>query len=121
MTTEHQLTIDDAPRYRYHDPLTSKLAAREQTPEKLSAGRWLAMDALARFGPMTDHELAAVTGRVATSIGRRRTDLVQAGWAIATDDRRLSPSGTPSIVWRLTIDGLAVWNELKDRQDSNAP
>lgn len=114
-----QLSIDDAPRYRRTDPITAKHAARDQTPERLSEGRWLALDALARHGAMTDHELAVVTGRIATSIGRRRTDLVQQGWAIATEDRRPSPSGTPSTVWRLTLDGLAVWNELRQREQTD--
>jgi DNA-binding MarR family transcriptional regulator len=115
--TAEQLTLDDAPRYRRTDPMTSRLAAREQTPAKLSAGRWLALDTLARHGPLTDHELAEITGRLQTSIGCRRKDLVRQGWCIATEDRRPSPSGVPSTVWQLTADGLRVWGQLAARYE----
>ena len=116
--TAEQLSLDDAPRYRRTDPMTSRIAAREQTPAKLSAGRWQALDTLARHGPLTDHELAHLTGRLATSIGCRRKDLVRQGWCVATEDRRDSPSGVPCVVWTLTADGLRVWGELSARYEA---
>jgi len=119
MTIE-QLSLDDAPRYRRTDQVTAMLASREQTPEKLAAGKWAALDALARYGAMTDHELAAATGYVQTSIGVRRGSLVRQGWAVATDERRPSPSGSPCTVWRLTTDGLKVWNDLRLKRDTDA-
>lgn len=115
MTIE-QLSLDDAPRYRRTDQVTATLAAREQTPEKLAAGKWAALDALAQHGPQTDHELAALTGYLQTSIGVRRGALVRQGWAVATDERRPSPSGSTCTVWRVTDDGRRVWTELRLKQ-----
>lgn len=102
--THAQLTLDDA-LARNTDPATSHAAAASQTPAKLSAGRLLALRTLAEHGPLTDFELAELTGRAQTSIGCRRKDLVRAGLAGDTGQRRLSPSGSTAIVWALTIEG----------------
>lgn len=102
--TPSQLTLEDA-LARTSDPDTSHAAAAAQTPRKLSAGRLLALRTLAEHGPLTDFELAELTGRAQTSIGCRRKDLVRAGLAADTGQRRASPSGSPAIVWALTIEG----------------
>jgi hypothetical protein len=112
-----QLTFDDAPRYRKTDPMTSRIAARTQTPERLSSGRWMALDALARYGAQTDFELAERTGRIPTSIGCRRAELTRRGWVVATEERRPSPTGTPATVWQVTADGVRVWGELAARYE----
>lgn len=90
---------------RNTDPDTSHAAAVSQTPAKLSAGRLLALRTLAEHGPLTDFELAEITGRQQTSVGKRRCELVRAGLAADTGQRRLFPSGSPAIVWALTIEG----------------
>lgn len=90
---------------RTSDPDTSHTAAASQTPAKLSAGRLLALRTLAEHGPLTDFELAEITGKAQTSIGVRRADLKKLGLAADTGQRRLSPSGSPAIVWALTIEG----------------
>lgn len=99
-----QLTLEDA-LARTTDPDTSHIAAASQTPRKLSAGRLLALRTLAEHGPLTDFELADITGKAQTSIGCRRADLKKAGLAADTGQRRASPSGSPAIVWALTIAG----------------
>lgn len=77
---------------------------------KMSAGRALALDALARHADgLTDFDLAAITGKAQTSIGKRRGELAKAGLVIATTERRASPSGSPAIVWKVTPQGVAAW------------
>lgn len=105
MTTQPSLLDAIDALARTSDPATSHAAAAAQTPAKLSAGRLLALRTLAEHGPLTDFELAELTGRAQTSIGCRRKDLVRAGLAADTGQRRLSPSGSPAIVWALTIEG----------------
>ena len=117
--TPVQLTIDDAPTARASDPDTSHQAGARA---KLTAGhgRRLALEALAAAhradhvypGGMTDFELAAVTGIQATSVGKRRLELQRAGLVAKTDLHRLSPSGSPSIVWAITPAGLAEATEV---------
>lgn len=51
------------------------------------------------------NRLLDVTGRQQTSVGKRRCELVRAGLAADTGQRRASPSGSPAIVWALTIEG----------------
>ena len=86
---------------RTSDPETSHIAAARQR-HTAEDDRQLVLRLLAVYGPSTDHELAAHARRLQTSLGVRRGELVKAGkveWAGYT---RLSPSGSPARVWRLT-------------------
>lgn len=87
---------------------TAQMAADSQTPERLTRDRRLALVALAKAYPegLTDFELAARTGRKQTSIGKRRHELVEAGMAIDTDERRPSDTGAMAKVWAITSYGL---------------
>jgi hypothetical protein len=110
------LTLDfDAPAARQTDPETSAAAAQQVNP---SRGRLLALDALARFGPATDFELADLTGLQQTSIGKRRLECQRAGLVTdvmtydAESDRlapltRPTPSGAQARVWGITVAGRA--------------
>lgn len=93
----------ETPTARATDPQTSHEAAASV---RLRAGhtRGRALVALAAAGPcgLTDFELAARTGVPQTSIGVRRKELQRVACVEATDRRRLSPSGTPAIVWQIT-------------------
>lgn len=85
---------------RATDPDTSHLAAA-RARHTAEDDRQLVLHILADHGPCTDHEIAAHAGRLQTSLGVRRGELVKAGrveWAGYT---RLSPSGSPARVWRL--------------------
>ena len=97
-----QPTIWDLPTARQTDPTTSHEAAHDATPLS-GRHRRIALAALRYAGSygMTDFELAAATGIQQTSIGVRRKELVRAGFVEATEQRRLSPSGSSAIVWRV--------------------
>lgn len=58
----------------------------------------LVLEALRRWGPMTDEQLREVTG--IHSARRRRADLKNAGMVEDTGERRPTRQGKPSIVWR---------------------
>lgn len=99
---------------RVTDPVTSRRAAQAQTHAKLTAGQRVVLDALALVADagLTDFELAEQTGRKQTSIGVRRGELTKAGLVEATSAVRPSDTGSDALVWRLTVDGVAVWSDL---------
>jgi hypothetical protein len=92
---------------------TAQMVADSQTPERLTRDRRLALVELAKVYPegLTDFELAARTGRKQTSIGKRRWELVDAGMAIDTDERRPSDTGAMAKVWAITSYGLQQLGE----------
>jgi len=100
---------------RRADPDTSKMAAERVAPHA-SHGRILVLENLA-VKPLTDFELSALTGWLATSIGKRRGECVKNGWVEnaldghAEEVRRPSPSGSPALVWQITQAGRDVLAE----------
>jgi DNA-binding MarR family transcriptional regulator len=95
------------PRARRTDPITSWVAAASVS-DKARAGEKAALHALwlhDNDGGLTDHEIAAVTGWIATSVGVRRKSLERQGLVQSTPARRMSPSQRPCIVWSLTEAG----------------
>lgn len=109
-------TTSVEPRARLGDPETSHVAARNAA---VTAGnnRGLALLALVDAGQrgLNDFELAAVTGKAQTSIGCRRKELVTLGLVErAPIHPRPSPSGSPSIVWRATPEGIAKARTIRD-------
>jgi hypothetical protein len=101
------------PTARRSDPESSHDAARKASVSA-DNNRGLALLALVDHGPMTDFELADVTGKAQTSIGVRRSELVTLGLVErAPVHPRPSPSGSPSIVWRATEAGVAKARELR--------
>lgn len=106
MKGQQTITWPTTPARRTTDPDTS----RAPTEPRMSAGRLLALDALARHRDgLTDFELAEITGKPQTSIGKRRGELVSAGLVVGTTQRRPSPTGSPAIVWRITPLGVDTW------------
>ncbi len=105
------------PGTRTTDPVTSHEAEAKVRPHA-SHGRRLVLDCLRLFGPATDFELAAETGWQQTSIGKRRGECVALGWVQAftapdgTKCKRLSPSGSPAIVWKITDAGRNAHHEM---------
>jgi len=104
----NQLNIDFTPGARASDPATSYLAERDAQVHA-GTGRALTLQHLAKR-PLTDFELSAATGWQQTSIGKRRGECVQRGWAEAHiveggQVTRPSPSGSQSMVWRITDAG----------------
>lgn len=107
---QEQFDIDFTapPAARSADPWTSHAAARKAVTHS-SVGRLLVLKALLT-GPMNDFELAAHSGWQQTSIGKRRLECIRAGWVEAhkvdgEQVARKSPSGTASLVWRITEQG----------------
>ena len=105
------------PLARNTDPETSHEAA-EDVSFRASAHRLLAMQALDRYGALTDYELAARTGLQQNSIGKRRKDCQDAGMverlldADGNSIKRPAPSGSMSLVWTLTEKGRNYLKEL---------
>ena len=64
---------------------------------------------------LTDFELAEFTDTIQTSIGKRRHELMLAGYIEGTDLRRPSPSGSPAKVWRITPEGIDAARTLLGR------
>jgi hypothetical protein len=100
---------DRRPMARHADPVTSHQAAAKVQPQA-SAGRLLVLRTLAFAGPLNDFELATSTGWQQTSIGKRRLECQRRGWVDAhirdgEQVTRKSPSGSPSLVWKITNEG----------------
>lgn len=100
-----QLAFD----YRNSDPDTSREAALYNLPNR-SADQQKVLVALMCAGEhgLTDFGIEAATGIKQTSCGKRRLDLVRLGLVAPRmvidgtglrQDRRLAPSGAPSLVW----------------------
>jgi len=113
MMEARQRTLDEMlarmPKTRTLDWSTSMAAADSV---RASAGRMLALQTLAENpNGLTDFELADLTGRQQTSIGKRRGELFKAGLvevavdAIGSPIKRPSPSGSAALVWRVTAIG----------------
>ena len=63
---------------------------------------------LAEHGPLSDFDLARLTGRTQTSLGVRRGELVRVGLVERHDRAGVSNTGSPCIRWRLTNAGKAA-------------
>lgn len=116
-----QLSLDDymqrLPRHRTGDQSTSIQASRAVV-FRASADRLLVLRTLSDHADgLTDFELAEMTGRQQTSLGKRRGECVAAGLveSVMVGDvtlRRPAPSGAAAIVWRITQAGLDYLNTL---------
>lgn len=62
---------------------------------------------------LTDFELAEKVGSQQTSAGKRRHELVTAGWAEFAWVHRASPSGSKARVWKVTEAGARKAAELR--------
>jgi hypothetical protein len=109
----HWPNREQHPSVRVNDPDTCV----EPSEVRMSSGRLKALGAhYLHASGLTDFELADLTKTAQTSIGKRRGELAHDGLIVATTDRRPSPSGAPSIVWKITPLGVAyvrALNELK--------
>lgn len=85
---------------RLTDPETSHAAAR-QARHRAADDRDLVLAILTEHGPQTDFAIAAIAGRLQTSLGVRRGELCKLGLVEYAGFTRPSPSGTASRVWRI--------------------
>jgi hypothetical protein len=107
------------PTARKTDPDTSHEAAKDAT-FKASKHRTLALFTLYDHGPMTDYELAAVTGLQQNSIGKRRGECMRVGLVRkfvvgGEEQKRPAPSGSMSQVWTLTPRGEKYTLNLSEK------
>jgi len=108
MNDQQSITFPE-PIARNTDPETSHDAAAMAT-FKANPGRIKALQALWQRDPLTDFELAAITGLQQTSIGKRRGECAEAGLVEACRNgdklvKRPTPSGAKAIAWKLTPAG----------------
>lgn len=105
----------EQPGARNKDPVTS-LDAANHAAKWAHKGRLEVLLLLAER-PMTDFELSERSGKVQSSIGKRRGELRDAGYVeVALDGRgdevkRPSPTGSAALVWQLTASGHALFEQ----------
>lgn len=99
-------TLFDHPAVRSTDPDTSHVAAQAALSRKATDQRLVLSIHFEHPEGLTDFELADIAGRAQTSLGVRRGELRDAGLVENSGTKRPAPSGSPSIVWRLTEAGL---------------
>lgn len=93
------------PGARNTDPDTSHIAAaRLRAHDRRQA---LLVHAKHPDG-LTDFELGVLMHRQQTSAGKRRGELRDLGLIVDAEHRRLAPSGSPAIVWRITDMGMLI-------------
>lgn len=74
-------------------------------------------DQFTRLPPgLTDYELADRLGKQQNSVGKRRGELRDFGYIEETQDKRLSPTKTPCIVWVITPLGLRLDRKIREMQ-----
>jgi hypothetical protein len=94
-----------SPTSRMADPDTAREAGN-RNPSLRANDRRAALLAHAKHQiGLTDFELADIMGRQQTSAGKRRGELRDLGFIEDSGLRRDAPSGSPSIVWRITALG----------------
>lgn len=91
-----------APRARFTDPVTSHEAARAVTADRQRDAHRLVLQLLAEHGPLSDFDLARLTGLKQTSVGVRRGELVELGQVERFDRAGVSDTGRACIRWALT-------------------
>jgi hypothetical protein len=98
--TVTQTDLFSAPVARFSDPSTSWEAATKASKGAASL-RARCHEALIAAGArgLNDFELAEAVGSIQTSVGVRRGELVKAGLVVSAGKKRLSPHGSPSMVW----------------------
>lgn len=94
--------------FRASDPSTSRRAAADNFPHR-GTDRWLALETFTHWADLTDFELADLTFKQQTSIGKRRKELERLGFIEWAGTERPAPSGSMARVWRLTAEGFAYW------------
>jgi len=98
------------------DPDTSWYAAYRDLSRR-SGDRIVALDVHYRYpNGLTDYELAAYMARQQNSAGKRRGELRDRGLIVDSGIERDAPSGSPCIVWVITVKGAQVYLALQRRK-----
>lgn len=105
MTVQPALDFD-RPMARVTDPETSHQAAASAASRKATDQALVLRIHAAHPEGLTDFELADIADRIQASLGVRRGELRNAGLIVNSGVKRPSPSGSPSIVWRISEAGM---------------
>lgn len=104
---------------RHTDPATAHSAAALQTEPVKRASHRLVLTLLAKWGPMTDHQLAERMSRELgrhighDNAGKRRLEMKRCGFVEKTGTTAPTPSGGEAEVYRISSAGkreLANWS-----------
>lgn len=113
--TDPDRTLSDPDRNepgKFHaDPKATEKAAAFKVLPRTGSQRRLVLDAIAASGGrgLLDEEIAVVEGVADTAHRTRRNELVMGGWVRDSGRTRRTASGTDSIAWVLTDEGLLRW------------
>lgn len=112
------LSDPSAPAVALHNEATDteRAAAYEVLPRSGSQRERVLHFVSANPAGVTDFEIADGTGLEASSVRPRRGELVEGGWLEDSGERRLSPSGHPAIVWRVSRAGR--WRLIEAERDA---
>lgn len=119
MTDQPSLLSWTPPRARLSDPETSHIAA-ERAALGASKGRLTVLRLLLER-PMNDFELAAASGMIQPSIGKRRGEcrdhllVTEARDGHGEIAKGLSPNHSPTIIWQITPAGIAFYENAMRR------
>lgn len=100
------------PLARRTDPETSHKAAKRMIPRAGTDRMAVLLELYKRRAGLTDYDLARLLGRQQNSMGKRRGELRDAGFVEPTEHRRPAPTGSPTIVWRITKAGIRFVDDL---------
>lgn len=108
MTTAAKVLAPTAGRVHRHDPVTARQAA-ERTSLRSGTQKAAVLVELARRGEATPHELAPLAGCAYPHVATTRLhDLRDLGLVEMTTERRPTPAGGESHLWRVTVEGRKV-------------
>jgi len=96
-----------------HHPQTSVEAGRRAMVRSGTARRRV-LEAIA-YAPRTDEEIQEDLGLSPNTARPRRVELVRDGYVRDTGQRRTTGSGSKSIVWSITPDGINALLAALDR------
>jgi hypothetical protein len=96
------------PVARITDAETAHMAAASITERAQHDAHAKVLALLAEHGPLSDFDLARLTGRKQTSVGVRRGELVTIGLVVAHDRAGVSDTGSPCTRWALTAQEVAA-------------
>ena len=96
------LTINPTRLARTNDTDTAHEAASTASSRGPSQ-RERVWQALKERGDATDYELSLAVGILRSSAAKRRQELVDLGWVVATPFRRKTDTGSNAVVWRPSL------------------
>lgn len=95
-----------------HSTDTERAAAALVEP-RTGTGRLRVLTILAESGPLTDFDIARLTGMRLYTAAPRRGELLRGGWIEDAGERHPTDSGASATAWRLTERGREAWYQME--------